>query len=487
MAYISGVDRNQLTLFPDCVDDYISEDSIVRVIDAYVDTLDFAEMEFTNTVEVRPGASSYHPANMTKLYLYGYTNGIRTSRKLRRQTQINVEVMWLMGKLQPDHWTISNFRKENRSNLKKVFKDFSNLCNELGLYGKQLAAIDGSKFKANNSKKNNYTQKRLDRKIKDIDEKVEKYLKDLDLNDSKDEDEITYTPKEIQEKIEKLKERKKKYKNIEQELKDSGQTQISIVDPDSRLMENKKNGLEMAYNVQTVVDSKHKLIADFEITQNPSDQGNLNSMSQKAKEAFGLDEKDNLEILADKGYYNAKDLIKCDSNNTTTYVPKQTYASATKDKDFYHDKFKYDKSKDVYVCPAGQELKKMKHRTKNLDKFRYRNPKACNECESKGRCTKAKTGRIVTRVKEQDFLDTVDSRTRENMDKYLQRQEIVEHPFGTIKRTMNAGYYLCRGIESVEGETSLALLAYNLKRVITIFGVKELMRKISQLRPSFSC
>lgn len=162
-------------------------------------------MGFTNTVEVRPGASSYHPASMTKLYIYRYTNGIRTSRKLRRQTQINVEVMWLMGKLQPDHWTISNFRKENRSNLKKVFNDFSNLCNELGLYGKQLVAIDGSKFKANNSKKNNYTQKKLDRKIKEIDEKVENYLKDLDLNDLKDEDEITYTPKEIQEKIKQLK------------------------------------------------------------------------------------------------------------------------------------------------------------------------------------------------------------------------------------------------------------------------------------------
>ena len=487
MAYISGVDRNQLTLFPDCVDDYISEDSIVRVIDAYVDTLDFVEMGFTNTVEVRPGASSYHPASMTKLYIYGYTNGVRSSRKLRRQTQINVEVMWLMGKLQPDHWTISNFRKENRINLKYIFKDFSDFCNDLGLYGKELVAIDGSKFKANNSKKNNYSQKKLDRKIKDLDEKIEKYFKDLDLYDSIDEEEITHSPKEIQEKIEQLKKRKKKYKNIEQELKDSGQTQISTVDPDSRLMENKKNGLEMAYNVQTVVDSKHKLIAGFEVTQNPSDQGNLNSMSQKAKEAFDLDEKGELEVLADKGYYNAEDLIECDLNNTITYVTKQTYANATKDKDFYIDKFKYDKNKDVYICPAGHELKKVNHRKKDLDKFKYKNTQACNKCEFKSRCTTAKTGRIITRVKEQDFLDTIDSRTQENMDKYLQRQEIVEHPFGTIKRTMNAEYYLCRGIESVEGETSLALLAYNFKRVITIFGVEELMRKISQLRPSFSC
>lgn len=486
MAFIKGIDRNQKIMFPEYVEDYIKEDNPIIVIDEYVDTLDFKKMGFTKTKEIRPGAPGYHPSVLMKLYLYGYLNGIRSSRKLENETNRNIEVMWLLRKLQPDFKTIADFRKENRNNLIKIFKDFSHLCKELGLYGEQLVAIDGTKIKANNSKRNNYNQKKIDRQIKYIDEKTNEYLKALEENDSKEEKSTKYNTKELKEKIELLKERKETYEQLGKELKESGKTEISTVDPDSRLMENKKNGLEMAYNLQTVVDAKHKLIVDFDVTQNAADQGNLNSMSQKAKEAFGKDEKDELEVLGDKGFYQADDLKKCEENNTITFVSKQTYSNSTNDRDFYTDRFKYDKEKDIYLCPANQELKRVKHRKEDVKQIRYKNFDACGICEYKDRCTTAKRGRTISRSKDQDFLDTVDARTQENMDKYLLRQMIVEHPYGTIKRAMDAGYYLCRGMESVVGETSLILFAYNFKRVLNILGIEKLRRKIAELRAPFS-
>lgn len=481
MAFITGIDRNQKIMFPEYVEDYIEEDNPVRVIDEYIETIDFSEMGFTKTRENRPGAPGYHPSSLMKLYLYGYLNGVRSSRKLKNEAKRNIEVIWLLRKLKPDFKTIADFRKENKNNLIKVFKDFSLLCKELGLYGQELIAVDGTKIKANNSRKNNYNKKKIDRQVKYIDEKTQEYLKALEANDSKEEKQVKYNAQELKEKIEFLKKRKENYENLEKELDKSGEREISTVDPDSRLMENKKNGLEMGYNLQIAVDSKNKLIVDFDVTQNPSDQGNLSSMSKKAKEVFGKDKKDKLELLADKGFYQAEDLMECEENNTITYVTKQLYSNSTKDKDFYTDKFNYDKDGDIYLCPAGQELRRIKHR-KDVERIKYRNKEACKKCEYKDRCTTSKDGRTISRSKEQDFLDKIDARTQENMDKYLQRQMIVEHPFGTIKRTMDAGYYLCRGMESVVGETSLVLLAYNFKRVLNILEIDEIRRKIAELR-----
>lgn len=486
MAFITGIDRNQKIMFPEYVEDYISDDNPIRVIEEYVETINFKEMGFTKTTEIRAGAPGYHPSILMKLYLYGYLNGIRSTRKLENEANRNIEVMWLLRRLKPDFKTIADFRKENRSNLVRVFKDFSFLCKELGLYGKELIAVDGTKIKANNSKRNNYNQKKIDRQVKYIDEKTQEYLKALEESDLTEESQVKYSSEEIKEKLEYLKQRKNAYEAIEQGLKESGETEISTVDPDSRLMENKKNGLEMGYNLQIAVDAKHKLIVDFDVTQNASDQGNLNSMSLKAKDAFDMKEKDKLELLADKGFYQAEDLKKCEDNNTITYVSKQAYANSTNDREFYTDKFKYDKDRDIYLCPGGYELNKIKHRKEDLDSFKYRNYEACKNCEYKTRCTTAKKGRTISRSKDQDFLDKVDARTQENMDKYLQRQMIVEHPYGTIKRTMNAGYYLCRGMESVLGETSLIMLAYNFKRVLNIIGIDNLRRKIAELRPSYS-
>lgn len=403
MAFITGIDRNQKIMFPEYVEDYISDDNPIRVIEEYVETINFKEMGFTKTTEIRAGAPGYHPSILMKLYLYGYLNGIRSTRKLENEANRNIEVMWLLRRLKPDFKTIADFRKENRSNLVRVFKDFSFLCKELGLYGKELIAVDGTKIKANNSKRNNYNQKKIDRQVKYIDEKTQEYLKALEESDLTEESQVKYSSEEIKEKLEYLKQRKQAYEAIEQELKESGETEISTVDPDSRLMENKKNGLEMGYNLQIAVDSKHKLIVDFDVTQNASDQGNLNSMSLKAKDAFDMKGKDRLELLADKGFYQAEDLKKCEDNNTITYVSKQAYANSTNDREFYTDKFKYDKDKDVYLCPGGYELNKIKHRKEDLDSFKYRNYEACNNCEYQTRCTTAKKVELLVDPRTKTF------------------------------------------------------------------------------------
>ncbi len=243
-------------------------------------------------------------------------------------------------------------------------------------------------------------------------------------------------------------------------------------------MDNKKNGLEVNFNAQIAVDEKNKLIVANKVTNNPADQGHLNDMVQVAKETLGMDEKDTLEALADKGYYQGEDLKKCEENGTITYVTHQTYSNATGNPEYYGDKFKYDAREDVYICPEGNKLYRTKHKVKNPERIKYKNYRACRDCPNKDKCTKSSKGRIISRSKHQDFLDTVDIRTAENMDKYLKRQMIVEHPFGTIKRTMDAAYFLTRGLDSVSGEADLIFLAYNMKRVINILGVKEIIKKL---------
>ncbi|QNO15257.1 IS1182 family transposase [Alkalicella caledoniensis] len=481
MSFIQGTDRKQKTMFPDCIEDYIGEDNPVRVIDEYVKLVNMSA--FTKSKEHRRGAPGYHPSVLLKLYLYGYVNGIRSSRKLETESHRNIEVVWLLQKLKPDFKTIADFRKENKTQLKQVFKDFTKLCKDLKLLGEEFIAIDGTKIQANNSKKNNFSKKKIQRHKQYIEDKVNSYLDLLESSDKDDSPKLKYTPEEIQKKIEKLKERKIKFEELEKKLQDSECNEVSTVDEDARLMDNKNNGVTVAYNIQTAVDSKHSIIVAYDVTNNPADQGNLNSLAEKAKDIFG---KRKLEVAADKGYYQADDLMKCERNETTVYLPKQSYSNATGDKDFYGDKFTYVPEKDLYICPLGHELRRINHKSKEPKRIKYRNYDACKNCESKSKCTTAAKGRIINRSPNQDFLDTIDARTEANMDKYLQRQMIVEHPYGTIKRTMNAGYFLTRGMDSVTTETALVLLAYNFKRVINIIGVKELLRILVALRPTLS-
>lgn len=485
MPYIQGINRNQAQLLPEYLEDYISEDNPVRVIDAFIDTIDVKEMGFTKTSNAGAGAPSYNPKDILKLFTYGESNGIRSSRKLEKSTYNNLEVMWLIKKLHPDFKTIADFRKENRKAIKEVLKKFNLLCKDLGLFGGNLVAVDGTKFRADNSKKNNYNKKKIDRQLKYIEERIEEYLNAMDENDKDNEFAPKLTTEEIKQKLENLKERKIFYESIEKEIAESEDNEISTTDPDARMMDNKKNGLEVNYNVQIAVDSKNKLIVANEVTNKPADQGHLNEMAQAAKETLGIEEKGELEVLADKGYYQGEDLKKCDENNTTTYVAHQTYSNSTGNREYYNDKFIYDPVNDVYICPEGYILQRINHKKENPEKTKYKNYEACKNCPNRNKCTTSSKGRVINRSKHQDFLDKVDARTEENIDKYKLRQMIVEHPFGTIKRTMNAGYFLTRGIESVQCEADLIFLAYNMKRVINIIGVKELVRLIRERAASF--
>jgi transposase len=481
MGYIEGQDRNQIILFPESMDDYISDQSVVRVIDEYIDHLDVEDLGFKRALSPTLGRPPYAPKDMLKLYIYGYLNRIRSSRRLEHEAIRNIEVIWLLKKLAPDFKTIADFRKDNKKALKQVFRDFNRLCDEWGLFGKEMVAIDGSKFRASNSKKNNHSAKKLQRHIKHINEKIDKYLHDLDEGDMDEAHVRVPDAEEIKERLKQLRERKKKYQTYQKQLEKSGNNEISTTDPDARLMCNNNNNVDVSYNVQTTVDSEHKLIADFKVSQKPNDLGELDNMALRAKKLFGGKD---FEVLADKGYYKAEDLKKCVENGITPYVARQAYSNGTGDKEFYIDKFRYDKEKNVYICPAGQELGYAKDR-KNKVKVtahEYRNYTACKNCELKDRCTRGKKGRIISRHVDQDFLDKIDLQTEQNMDKYRQRQMIVEHPFGTIKRSWGAYYFLTRRKISVSAEIALSYLAYNMKRVISILGTEEILRRLREKR-----
>ena len=477
MGYIEGQDRNQIILFPESIDDYISGSNPVRLIDVYVDQLDLEKLGFKRAASPTMGRPPYNPKYLLKLYIYGYLNRIRSSRRLEHEAARNIEVIWLLRKLKPDFKTIADFRKDNKKALKAVFRDFTKLCDEWGLFGKELVAIDGSKFRACNSKRNNYSEKKLERHIKYIDEKIEKYIQDLDEGDATENCDRKPDAEEIKEKLQELRNRKQKYEKYKEQLEKTGENEISTTDPDARLMCNNNNNVEVSYNVQTTVDAQHKLIADFKVTQKPNDLGELDNMALRAKKLFGDKE---FEVLADKGYYKAEDLKKCVDNGITPYVTKQIYSNGTGDKDFYSDKFNFDKEKRVYICPAGKELYYYRDRKKGGKVIgqEYRNYDVCKGCEFKSRCTKSKKGRSICRHVDQDFLDTIDLQTELNMDKYMLRQMIVEHPFGTIKRNWGAYYFLTKRKISVTAEVSLSFLAYNMRRAMSILGSDEIIRRL---------
>ena len=480
MGYITGEDRNQIILFPESIDEYVSDNNSIRIIDEYIKQLDLEILGFNRAVNPSLGRPPYHPKDMLRLYLYGYLNRIRSSRRLEQEAIRNLEIIWLIRKLKPDFKTIADFRKDNKKALKKVFRDFTKLCDEWELFGKELVAIDGSKFRACNSKKNNYSTKKLERHLKYLDEKIEGYLKELDHHDRAEASLEKPDVNTITERIQQLKDRKEKYESYQRKLKQSGENEISTTDPDSRLMAN-HNNVEVSYNIQTTVDAKHKLIADFKVTQKPNDLGELDNMALRAKKLFGNKA---FEVLADKGYYQAKDLKKCAENGITVYITKQTYANGTKDPAFYSDQFKYDPTKNVYLCPAGKELHYYRARKKDgrIIGYEYRNDAACKKCEFKARCTSAKKGRSICRHADQDFLDRIDSQTKRNLKKYKLRQMIVEHPFGTIKRGWGAYFFLTKRKVSVSAEISLSFLAYNFKRAINILGTEEILRRLRQRR-----
>ena len=478
MSYIKGESRNQAILFPETIEDYIGEDNQVRFIDVFVDGLDMIALSFKYSETKETGRPPYNPGDMLKLYLYGYLNRIRSSRDFEKETHRNLEVMWLLKKLTPDFKTIADFRKDNRVAITKVNKEFILFCKGLDLFGCELVAIDGSKFKASNSRKRNLNKKKLQRKIKDIEEKIEGYLDDLDANDRKEND-VTYPDKEeLRKKIDTLKKRKGDYKQLLKALKESGETQISLTDSDAREMKT-GHGTDICYNVQFTVDSKHKLIIDYDITNEATDKHQLSKMGKRAKEVLDVEA---IEVLADKGYYNGEEIKECIDNGITPYVPEQEHAVPKKvdtpTPEFYKDKFKYDKVRDLYICPEGKELSFSFAALQKGKNIRFYKCKDCKKCEKRILCTKNMNGRIIYRWEHEHIIEDVREMVKKNKEKVKLRNAMIEHIFGTMKRNFNQGYLLLRGKDKVNTEMGLTVLAYNITRVINIIGIKKLIQAV---------
>lgn len=475
MGYINGTGRSQVILFPEVIDDYIEETNTVRAVAAFVEYLNFKELEFMRAEPAETGRPGYDPRVLLGIYIWGHLNGVRSSRRLERECRRNVELMWLTGKLFPDFKTIANFRKNNGRALKQVLVEFRMWCEGEGLYGKELAAVDGSKFKAVNSMGRNYTKERLRKLIQREEEKVEEYLQDLAAADEQEgeEEEKKLSAEELQKKIEGIKEHLKKHKQLQQKLAESGESQISLTDPEARLMRMSK-GTDVCYNLQTAVDSKHKLIVAVEVTNACADQGQLAQIAKAAKAALGVAE---LTVVGDGGYFEGNTLKECEDAGITTYVPVEEKGGATANGIFPRSQFQYDEQRDSYICPAGAELKVLNQyalkRKKGTD-IKVYGTSACSGCALRQQCTTSKRGRKIERWIHQGVIDRQVVRNRQQPTILRQRGSLIEHVFGTLKRAMGHTYFLTKGKEKVSTEASLMALSYNFKRVITIMGVERM-------------
>ncbi|MDQ6423662.1 IS1182 family transposase [Paenibacillus sp. LHD-117] len=466
MPFIEGEDRYQIHLLPNTLDDFVEEENSVRVIDAYVDSLTLEELGFQVYSGSKAGQKPYRREELLKLYLYCYMNGIRSSRKMETETKRNIELMWLIGKLQPDHGTLSAFMKSNQTAIKKLFKEFTLMLKGFGLIDGQLVAIDGTKLKADCSKKKHFNDNIISKKLEYIDEKIDSYLRDFLTEDNR------LKKQEITEKLEVYQERMHELQVMKQELKETGENQLCVTDPDAKSMKN--NGKhEVCFNVQTAVDSKYKLIVDCDTVNDVNDQGQLSNMAKKTRQVFHGQK---TTILADTGYYNFLEIIDVVDESTELLIKPQKGKKNKVESGFDKENFEYDAINDRYICPLGYELPFKWNGKQDGKEYRRYTCEAFGICGQKDLCTTAKGGRSVTRLKDEEVIERIAENTRSQSKLYKQRAAIVEHPFGTIKRHWGYTYFLTRGLASVGTETNLICLAYNLKRMIKIQGVKELIR-----------
>jgi transposase len=474
MSYIYGANRHEVILFPERLDNYIAEDNPVRFIDAFVDELDLAACGFHRAVPAVTGRPGYAPGDLLKLYLYGYLYRLRSSRRLEQETHRNVEVMWLLKKLRPDHKTIADFRKNNLKPIRQVCRTFTLLCKQLDLFGAELVAIDGSKFRAVNAKERNFTQDKLTKLIAQIDERVEAYLKELDRSDDQDDRGAVggAQAEALEAKIEALKQRKLLYEGFQAQLLSTSQEQLSLTDSESRAMKRGKGrGTEVCYNVQTAVDAKHKLIVACEVTNDPGDRDWLSPMALQAKEVLVC----GFDAVADVGYYHGHEVKTCLEAGLTPYVPRPITSANEKLGLFSKDDFIYDKGTDTYQCPAGAGLTFRFDTVEHGRHIRYYATPACGGCALKPQCTRSKGGRRITRWIDEHLLEEMEQRVRSRPEVMKRRKELVEHPFGTMKRGWDHGYFLMRGLEKVRAEFSLTVLAYNLRRVLNLVELPRLL------------
>ncbi len=475
--FIAGADRAQSTLLPECLDDFIDESNPVRVIDAFVDTLDLAELGFDGVEPAATGRPSYHPSLLLKLYIYGYLNRVQSSRRLEREAGRNVEVMWLLGRLVPDHKTIADFRKDNGAAIRKVCARFVELCRRMGLLTKASVAIDGSKFKAVNTRDKNFTRGKVERRRQQLEESVARYLAQLDTADLQDPSEaLVAKTAHLKEKLAKLSSEMQKLEAYERQMFASPDLQISLTDPDCRSMATSGRGSGVVgYNVQVAVDTEHHLIIAHEVTNSGSDRAQLANMAVQAKEVLGVDK---LEAVADRGYYSGEEIKACADAGIEVTLPKPMTSGAKSDGRFGKEDFVYLADEDVYRCPAAEKLTYRMTTLQDGKMMRRYWTTACQSCPLKSRCTTG-TERRIPRWEHEHVLEAAQQRLDENPQAMRQRRETVEHPFGTLKMRMGATHFLMKRLPKVAAEMALCVLAYNLTRVMNIVGIKPLLAAIA--------
>ena len=474
--FVEGADRGQATLFPECLDEWIDEGNPVRVVDAFVDAIDLSELGFNGVVPEATGRPSYHPSVLLKLYIYGYLNRVQSSRRLEREAGRNVEVMWLTGRLVPDHKTIADFRKDNGGAIRKICTRFVALCREMGLLSAASVAIDGSKFKAVNNRDRNFTRAKMARRRAQIEASVARYLQQLDTADRQEpSDAIATKTTRLKEKIAKLGEEMKRLAVIEAQMLAAPDQQASLTDPDARSMATSGRGSGVVgYNVQVAVETEHHLIVAHEVTNVGSDRSQLAAMAKQAKAAL---QAETLDAVADRGYFHGEEILACEQAGIAVTLPKPMTSGAKAEGRFGKQDFVYKPEEDVYRCPAGEKLRYYYTNVENGLTLRRYWTTACQTCAIKSRCTPAKERRI-TRWEHEHVLEAVQRRLDENPEAMRQRRETVEHPFGTIKARMGATHFLMKTLPRVSGEMALHVLAYNLTRVMNIIGIKPLVAAI---------
>ncbi len=473
-GFIEGEDRHQATLFPERLDDYIAEDSPVRVIDIFIDELDISGLGFKTVAEVtgRPG---YHPTTLLKLYIYGYLNRIQSLRRLEREAQRNVELMWLTGRLAPDFKTIADFRKDNGEAIRLVCREFVMLCRKLELFTDAFVAIDGSKFKAVNNRDRNFTKAKLKRRLQQIDESIERYLGQIASADRQETAVAKAKTERLENKIATLKQEMTRLKKLEVRMLEAPDEQISLTDPDARSMATSGRGTGIVgYNVQTAVDATHHLIVAHDVINAGHDRHQLYHMAHEAKEQMGADE---LEVVADRGYYKGEEILACERSGITTYLPKNQ-TSGNQAKGYFGKRdFIYIAQDDEYQCPAGERLIYRFSREEGGKVMHKYWSSICPHCDIKSQCTYGKYRR-VSRWEHEDVLDQVEARLDQAPESMRITRQTSEHVFGTFKCWMGSTHFLMKTLKHVKTEMSLHVLAYNLKRLISIVGVKPLIEAI---------
>jgi transposase len=469
-GFIQGEDRSQATLFPERLDDYVAEDSPVRVIDVFIDELALGGLGF-KTQANDTGRPAYHPATLLKLFVYGYLNRVPSSRRLEREAQRNVELMWLTGRLAPDFKTIADFRKNNGEAIRRVCRQFVILCRNLNLFADAFVAIDGSKFKAVNNRDRNFTRAKMRRRIAEVDATIERYLEQL--AEAERQEPAEDQSLRLEDKIAALKQEMARLKKVEARMLSSPGQQVSLTDPDARSMNHRGSGL-VGYNVQTAVDTKHHLIVAHEVTNVGSDRRQLSRMATQVKRDLDVEE---LGVVADRGYYRSAEIQACEEVGITAYVPKPLTSNNRAKGQFGRDAFRYLPEEDAYECPAGERLTwHMQTEDKGRTVHLYW-ASNCQQCHIKEQCTSG-IRRKMTRWEHEEILDRAQQRLDRNPEVMRWRRATVEHPFGTLKAWMGATHFLTKTLPRVNTEMSLYVLAYNLRRMLNLMGSKSLIEAI---------